>query len=826
MDDDIRGELGAALEGTYAIERELGGGGMSRVFVAEESSLGRRVVIKVLGRELSASVSAERFAREIRLVARLQDPRIVPLLAAGDAGGLPWYTMPFVDGQTLRARMARGAVSLAEAVAILRDVALALEYAHAHGVVHRDIKPENVLLSGRTAMVADFGIAKAIAASTVERAAGLASAGTLTGTGMSLGTPAYIAPEQASGGDVDQRADIYAWGVLAYELLAGAHPFEGRTSPQALVAAHMVEVPRPLARRAPAVPAGLAALVDRTLAKSADDRPASAAELVRALDGALPSASTPARWTPGSKVVVAAAAAVLLAVAVALAVASRSRATGGRASGGVPPEAGRSIAVMTFSDTRGDTVEAYLAEGMADELTTAIANVPGLRVAPRSSVVRAAAAAASTGEVARALKVSAVLEGTVRRAGDRLRVTATLTGAADGLVLWSDRFDERAADVFDVQDRIAHAIVAALRTRFAPVAALDTTGAPAPSPDSSLGAAPRGTSDLEAYDLYLRGRYYFARRGPDGLRRAAEYFERAIARDPRFARAHAALAMSAAVLPVFARDVPVDSVLALADRSALEALRLDSTLAEAHLALSQSLKMRWRWSEAERHVRDAVALAPEESLGHHWYGVLLYSTGRPDEAVRSLERARALDPFGATVGSDLSAALYFARRFRDARAEIARTLAIDSTKSDSHVILGLAYLGLGHADSAEQAIADAWRFRTGFDMRGYMSRSQRALGRAPAADSLLRALRRDLERGEDVGFDLAIAALGAGDTALALSAVERTIAARSALVSELGLPCEPMLDPLTSDRRFTVLLGRAGMTACPAAVLSRRAGAR
>ena len=230
--DDLRDRLDQLLSGQYRIERELGGGGMSRVFAAEELALGRRVVVKVLAPELAEDLSAERFAREAKLAARLQDPRIVPVLAAGSIGNLPYYTMPFVEGESLRARMARAAspgqaIPTTEAIAVLRDVALALEYAHAHDVVHRDIKPENVLLSGRTAVVADFGIAKALAAANTT--AGTPGA-TLTEAGISLGTPAYMAPEQAVGDAVDHRADLYAWGVMAYELLAGEHPFAGKTS--------------------------------------------------------------------------------------------------------------------------------------------------------------------------------------------------------------------------------------------------------------------------------------------------------------------------------------------------------------------------------------------------------------------------------------------------------------------------------------------------------------------------------------------------------------------------------------------------------------------
>ena len=289
LTDTLRQDIQAALTGRYEIEREVGGGGMSRVFVAEETRFRRRVVIKVLAPELAAGLSVERFEREIALAATLQQANIVALVTAGDVNGLPWYAMPYVDGESLRARIGRGAVPVAESVAVLRDVARALAYAHARGIVHRDIKPENVLLSSGTAMVTDFGIAKAISRSRTEGAVDRPAAETLTQFGTSLGTPAYMAPEQAAADPAtDHRADLYAWGVLAYELLAGQHPFAGKTTPQQLLAAHMSEVPRALASTGPlgsGVPPALGALVMRCLAKDPGERPASAAELLEVLDG-------------------------------------------------------------------------------------------------------------------------------------------------------------------------------------------------------------------------------------------------------------------------------------------------------------------------------------------------------------------------------------------------------------------------------------------------------------------------------------------------------------------------------------------------------------
>src|SRR5688572_30732822 len=286
---ELRERLQATLGDAYTLERELGGGGMSRVFVADETALGRKVVVKVLPPDLAAGVSVDRFKREIQMAARLQHPHIVPVLSAGETNGLPYYTMPFVAGSSLRARLAEGPLSIGEAVGILKEVARALAYAHEQGVVHRDIKPDNVLLTRGSAVVTDFGIAKALSASRVDAS----DSTTLTALGTSLGTPAYMAPEQGAGDpSTNHRADLYAFGCMAYELLCGEQPFHGRT-PHKLMAAHMSERPQSIAERRLDTPPALAALVMQCLEKEPDARPQSAADVARVLDSVTSSGTTP-----------------------------------------------------------------------------------------------------------------------------------------------------------------------------------------------------------------------------------------------------------------------------------------------------------------------------------------------------------------------------------------------------------------------------------------------------------------------------------------------------------------------------------------------------
>ena len=360
---DFRERLQSTLGNTYTVERELGGGGMSRVFLAHETSLGRNVVVKVLHSEMVGDISAERFAREVKLAASLQHPNIVPVLSTGVADGLPWYSMPYVKGESLRARMHElGTLPRRQVISILRDLARALQYAHEEGVVHRDIKPENILLSGDAAVVTDFGIAKAISAARTSAAAGTADASTLTRAGSTIGTPPYMAPEQVAGDPVDRRTDLYAWGLIAYELLASGHPFAAKANISQLLAAQLTEMPEPLSAKVPSIPPSLADLVMRCLAKDPDNRPASAAEVLDGLDITLESRDHPSmtmvkRPRRSNRVFLAAIPVVLIALGAYAYLSNRGAAASDAEK--------NSVAVLPFADPQADA-PGELAAGIYD----------------------------------------------------------------------------------------------------------------------------------------------------------------------------------------------------------------------------------------------------------------------------------------------------------------------------------------------------------------------------------------------------------------------------------------------------------------------------
>jgi serine/threonine-protein kinase len=593
---------------------------MSRVFLATETALGREVVVKIVASELGAGVSTERFTREIATAARLQQANIVPVLAAGDAGGLPYYTMPYVRGESLRARMAgRPPLSLTERVSILRDVARALAYAHGEGVIHRDIKPENVLLSHGTAMVTDFGIAKAITASRTQDGGG---AVTLTQAGVSIGTPAYMAPEQALGGVVDHRSDLYAWGVLAYELLSGAHPFARHVTPQQLIAAHLAEPPAPLAGPNTEIPPALAAVVMQCLEKDPARRPASAAETLAALDTvttpvasvARPAARVPRRWLRAASM---AAGLVVLAVAV-----WAIRHYGAPAA--VGRQAGPSIAVLPLANLSGDKADDYFGIGLAEEITGALAK-NGVRVIGRVSAAALQAKGLDERAIARELGVGSLLTGTVQRAQGQVRINVTLSDA-DGSVRWNETYDRPLANVFAVQDEIARTVATTL---------LGSLGRA-----SSSSGARTETTDPEAYALFLQGRVLFNRRGEASLQQAIALFERASARDPKYARAQASLAMALAVLPAYVQDSTPECV-ASAVAAAQRAIAVDSTIAESYAALGYSYMLLGEVPRADDSFRHALALDSTQATTWGWYGLLAGRLGEFQIAHERVARARA-----------------------------------------------------------------------------------------------------------------------------------------------------------------------------------------
>jgi len=824
---DPQDSFWAALADRYVLERELGRGGMATVYLARDLKHDRLVALKVLHPELAGALGPERFLREIRTAARLDHPHILPVFDSGEAGtreaggGLLWYTMPYVEGESLRERLRREVqLPLEEALRITREVADALDCAHRHGVVHRDVKPENVLVGEGHARVADFGVAQA-----VEAAGGTQ----LTGTGMAVGTPAYMSPEQASAGQVDARTDVYALGCVLYEMLAGESPFTGPT-PQAVIARRLTETPRPLSATRERIPAHVEEAVKRALARAPADRFQTAAEFAHALAtgyvtdpgsattsaprpaSSPPPASRRSRRRPKLTSALAISFGLLVIAAVGMLMWQRARSAGApsvasapSASDGPAPAAGssrqpasveRSVAVLPFTNLSPNRQNEYFSDGMTEELITALGKVEGLRVAARASSFAFKGKPLDVGEVSRKLNVGAVLDGSVRRSGRRLRVTAELVRASDGARLWADRYDRELRDVFQVQDELARAIVGALRVP------LRLSG----RPDTALVRT--ATADPAAHDLYLQGRFQWNQRTYEALRRAASYFERAAARDPAYAEAYAGLADAYVILPQYG-PVPPRDAFAKAERAAERALALDSTLAEAHTSLAAVRMYAYDWRGAEAEFRRAIALNPNYATAHHWYSAYLGGAGRLDEALAEIEQAQVLDPLSRIISANVGGRLALHRRYDDALRQLRAALELDPNFAAAHEWLCWVYIMKRTPREATGPCERAAALTGGNPGLGPLAYAYAASGERARATTLLRQLEARSRREYVSPWAIAIAHLGLGDTAGAFEWLDRGVVARDPNLT--GGLSAPFWDPLRADPRFVRLRERMGL---------------
>jgi eukaryotic-like serine/threonine-protein kinase len=638
--------LRAALADRYRIERELGTGGMATVYLAHDVRHDRSVAVKVLHADLAQELGTERFLSEIKTTARLRHPNILPLFDSGavEGGGqsMLFYVMPFVEGVSLRTRLNSDRhLSIDESLRIAAEVADALAYAHDHGVIHRDIKPENILLEGGHALVADFGIALAPAASGAER---------ITQTGMSLGTPAYMSPEQSTGDrDIDARSDVYSLACVLYEMLTGEPPFTGPTFESILVQRFTRQPPRVATKRS-GVHRQVDAAVFSAMAREPSQRPASMTRFRDALttpDGARRAADAP-----------------------------------------------KSIAVLPFANMSTDRENEYFSDGIAEEIINALTQLPELRVAARTSAFSFKGKNEDLRAIGEALSVETVLEGSVRKAGNRVRVTAQLINVADGYHLWSERYDRELTDVFAIQDEIATTIAAKLKV--------------------TLGATQAGqlirppTANVEAYEAFLKARSLARARGRS-LFEATAWFERAIGLDPGYAAPHAGLAY-ALLLQSFWGMARPEAVRERAKASAQRALELDPALFESHQAaamVAMCFEHDWERAAAEwARVRqiDSVTTEARATWATFW---MTYGLRKLDEAVDDALAVAEADPLSAYAHANAAMALGWNEHFDDAVAQARKAVELDPLSTYAHWSLQHSHALNAEVDGTSAAFADA-----------------------------------------------------------------------------------------------------------------------
>jgi serine/threonine-protein kinase len=739
----------------YRIQRELGQGGMAKVYLAHDLKYERAVAVKVLRPDLAAEMGASRFLREIQIAARLHHPHILPLYDSDQADGLVYYVMPYIEGETLRHRLARERqLPVDDALQIAREIADALNYAHRAKVVHRDIKPENILLDSGHALVADFGIARAIDSAQ-------------SSTAHIVGTPAYMSPEQIEGvQDLDGRSDIFSLGCVLFEMLVGEPPFRGTSVMSVLANRLSAPLPSPRARRE-LVPEAVDWAVKKAMATIPADRFSTALQFAEAL-------GTPAT--------------VAIAVGTAQAIVKEVTAS-------------KSVAVLPFENMSTDPENEYFSDGITDDIIAQLSKISALKVISRTSTMQYKKTTKKITTIADELGVGAILEGSVRRAGQRVRIVVHLVDPRTEKHLWGETFDRQLADVFEVQSEVAQQITGALS------AAL--------SPEEKKRLDVKPTEDAEAYNLCLLGRFHANKWSEADVLKGIDFFQAAIAKDPGYGVAYAGLADAYELLSIGFSSKPPVEYLAQARAMALKALEMDDTLAEAHTSLAYA---RWLgdldWSGAEREFRRALELKSSYVMAHEWYAEYLAALARHDEALAEIKKAQQLDPLSVPVNRAVGWVLYFARRYDQAIEELQKALAMDPGFVGARLVLWWVYVAKGATDLA---IADIRRESERPGLRTVkklmLAYAQAAAGNREEANGLLWELEPKLAGDSRLALlsALLFTALDLKDRAF--EQLEQAYQAREPGL--LFLKVAPWLDPLRSDRRYAALVEKLGLAADP-----------
>ena len=752
--------LAAGLRlGPYEIVAPLGAGGMGEVYRALDTRLGRHVAVKVLpGRLARDAELTRRFEREARAVAGLSHPNILTLYDVGTWGEVSYAVTELLEGETLAARLARGALPWSTAVDFVAAAADGLSAAHSRGVIHRDLKPENVFLTsdGRLKIL-DFGLARQKLVASRPEESSAPTEGALTDPGWVMGTAAYMSPEQVRGEPADVASDIFSLGCVLYEAVSGHRPFRGESAVETM--ASILRDPAPkLSDQKPEVPRELSVLVAHCLEKQPTERFQSAHDLALALR--------------------------------ALREAAPSKTPSGRQRGPID-----SVAVLPFSTASGDPDAEYLSDGITETIISRLSRLPHLRVMARSTVFRFKGSEVDPIVAGRELRVGAVVTGRVYHRGDDLVVKTELVDLGDGSQLWGERHARKIADVLAIEDEIAERISENLR--------LKLTG------DDKEQLSRRPTDNQEAYRLYLRGRFFWNKRTEDGLRRGVEYFRQAIEADPEYAAAYLGVAHSWAVLGFLAVSPPGDAF-PRAKAAAARALEIDPSLAEARDPLAYALLLYdWRWAEAEKEYLRCLEAAPQDATTHMHYAGLLTSLGRFDEALAEARRAIEIDPLSLISRAATGWFFYLVRRYDEAIAEAQKTLEMDPTFAFARRVLGLAAGKLSRASRAIEELQKAVEFS------GRSTQYLAELGHAYAASGFHGEARKILEELEETArtryvspYSVAALRLALGDRDGALQSLEEAYRERSSGMSFLKL--DPNLDELRGDPRFDELLRRVG----------------
>ncbi len=777
----------------YRIESRLGSGGMGVVYAAENLRLKNRVAVKLLPSHLVTDEEAKhRFIQEAQAASALNHPNVCTVFDIDEsADGQLFMAMALYEGASLKEMLSVGPLEIGKAVDLARQVADGLSAAHEAGIVHRDIKPDNIFVTNRgRAVILDFGVAK------------LSGGSSITRTGSTVGTIAHMAPEQVQGEEVDQRADIFALGTVLYQMLVGKRPFDG--AHEAAVIYEILNVQPSLpSTMADAIDANLDQVVMRCLEKDRAKRYSSASDLVGDLDRVLRGdsvdgaerdvadrrrtggAAEPSKAKTRLRTVLIAVASILVIGTILF-----TRTSGDRREAQI-----ESLAVLPFENAGGDEEMEYLSDGISESLISALSQLPELRVMSRNAVYRFKGDGRDPQAIAADLGVQAIIMGRVVPLGDNLTVSAELIDGRDNTQIWGGQLSRATTDLLSLQRDFTRQVAGELRDQLGEVGG---------------GTNQRSTDNSRAYQLYLKGRYFWNQRTVDDLKKAITFFNEAVSADPGYALAHAGLADAHMILGVY-HDVPPLQAYPRAKAAAERALEIDPTMAEAHATLGDlSIHFDWDWDAARYHLERAIDLEPGYATAHHWYGEYLTVMGRNDDGLASSIRARELDPLSPIISTFVGWHVYQSRDFEGAIERFREALEIDPEFAWAHYYIGMAHLQVGQTDAAVQSLEKARTLYPQQLIVATLAFAYAQVGRVEDAGNILVDLEAREEQSYVTPYVYAVIAIGLGETDYALDLLERAYDERSGWLYLLKI--EPLWDPLRGNERFDLLLEKMDLS--------------
>ena len=762
----------------YTILEKLGEGGMGMVYKAEDTKLKRIVALKFLPKEWEAhEPERARFMQEAQAASALNHPNICAIHALGEHEEHQFIDMEYVEGRTLRTLLEEKELLLHKAIDMALQICEGLHAAHKKGIVHRDIKPDNIMVTDEGPVkIMDFGLAK------------LRGTSKLTKKHSTLGTIAYMSPEQARGEEVDQRSDIFSLGAVLYEMITGRRPFKGEHE-AAMMYSLMNETPEPLARYKSNIPDGLQRVVEKALSKEQKERYQHVDEMMadlrrvqNTISGGMASKANKSKklW------IVVAAVVFLAAVGLYLFYPKSAPITPTR----------KSIAVLPFKNLSDSKEDEYFSDGLTEDIITQLSKISGIdKVIARTSVMRYKQTDKSIRDIGKELDVTTILEGSVRRAGNQVRVVAQLIDVKNEGHLWADTYDKEMTQVFAIQSDVAQQIAAALEAKMTPAV--------------KKSIEKKQTENTEAYQLYLKGRFYWNKRTLPDLQKSIEYFNQALAKDHDYALAYAGLASSYVILPAF--GLLIEEYYQKAEEAATKALEFDSTLAEAHTVLAQIKENHYDWTTAERIYRRAIELNPGYATARQWYSGLLNTLGRFDEALAEAGRAVELDPLSLIINYNLSRTLLYMRQYQQAVDQCNKGIELDPNFPWSYSVRGNIAEALGKYDEAIKDYQKARLLSHSSDPNtiGDIGAVYARTGRRDDAEKALRALDAYTRQGYSVSYYMAYVYYRLGDEDRTFALLEKSIHAHDTSVMDLS--GNPIWDDLRPDPRFVALLKKVGL---------------